>query len=69
MEKKAETEYVVCVNNEDYAVSLRLWKAYIVIPDRSAASAGLRRIIDESGEAYLYPKAYFVKFRPQSAET
>lgn len=67
--KMARTQYVVCIKNEDYPASLELRKLYSVIPDRSAATAGLRRIVDESGEDYLYPEDYFIDIKlPASVE-
>jgi hypothetical protein len=51
---------VVCVKNEGYPASLEVRKIYSVIPDRSAEKRGFLRIVDESGEDYLYPKGYFV---------
>ncbi len=51
--------FVVCVNNDDYAVSLELRKLYEILPDEDAAKQGLVRIIDESGEDYLYPESFF----------
>lgn len=67
--KRARTQYVVCVKNEDYPASLELRKLYPVIPDRAAARVGFRRIIDESGEDYLYPESYFVDIKlPSSVE-
>lgn len=55
--------YVVCVNNEDYPASLELRKIYSLIPDRDASKSGLLRVVDESGEDYLYPANYFVAIR------
>jgi hypothetical protein len=52
--------YAVCVRNEDYPASLELRKIYQVIPDADAARHGLLRVVDESGEDYLYPERYFV---------
>ena len=67
--KRARTQYVVCVKNKDYPASLELRKLYPVILDRAAARIGLRRIIDESGEDYLYPESYFVDIKlPSSVE-
>lgn len=67
--KRARTQYVVCIKNEDYSASLELRKLYPVVPDRVAARVGLRRIIDESGEDYLYPESYFIDIKlPSSVE-
>jgi len=62
METSKETshEFVVCINNSNYPASLELHKIYRVIPDEDASVEGDIRIIDESGEDYLYPAAYFV---------
>jgi hypothetical protein len=58
--KKHEQEFVVCLNNEGYAASLERHKIYRVLPDSEAEKDGDIRIIDESGEDYLYPKDWFV---------
>jgi hypothetical protein len=64
-----ETRFVVCVKNEDYPASLELRKIYQVIPDARAAEHRLIRVIDESGEDYLYPADYFVPIElPQGVE-
>ncbi len=51
---------VVCVKNDGYAVSLERRKLYVALADTQAAKHGQLRIIDESGEDYLYPQAFFV---------
>lgn len=51
--------FAVCVDNGEYAASLELWKIYRVLRDREAAKHGHVRVIDESGEDYLYPREYF----------
>jgi hypothetical protein len=56
----AEPQFVVCVRNDDYPASLELRKLYQVVPDPSAAKHHQIRIIDESGEDYLYPDTYFL---------
>jgi hypothetical protein len=53
-------EFVVCISNKNYPASLELHKIYRAIPDEEAAADGDIRIIDESGEDYLYPAACFV---------
>ena len=55
--------YAVCVKNEDYPASLELRKIYQVIPDKAPGSLGLVRVIDESGEDYLFPARYFLPIR------
>lgn len=52
--------FVLCIRNHDYPASLELRKVYRVLPDRSAAKEKMLRIIDESGEDYLYPADFFV---------
>lgn len=52
--------FVICVKNEGYTVSLKKRKIYIALPDPVAEKHGQIRIIDESGEDYLYPKHFFV---------
>jgi hypothetical protein len=52
--------FVLCVHNDDYPASLELRKVYRVLPDRTAAKEKMLRVIDESGEDYLYPADFFV---------
>jgi hypothetical protein len=59
-QKKKEARFAVCVNNADYPASLELHKIYRVLPDEDAEVDGDMRVIDESGEDYLYPADYFV---------
>ena len=54
------TEYVVCVENADYPVSLELHKIYRTVPDEDALAGGDLRVVDESGEDYLFPATAFV---------
>jgi hypothetical protein len=61
--------YAVCVRNDDYPASLELRKLYPVIEDAFAAEHGLVRVVDESGEDYLYPAEFFVRVQlPASVE-
>ena len=53
-------EFIICVNNREYEASLERWKVYVGIPDDLAKKQNLRRVIDESGEDYLFPSDYFV---------
>jgi hypothetical protein len=57
------TAFVMCISNEKYPASLELWKVYRVIPDAKGETHGLMRVVDESGEDYLYPATYFVPIR------
>ena len=69
MEKTKETphEFAVCINNDDYPASLELQKIYHVLPDEDAATDNDIRIIDESGEDYLYPASYFAPIKVPAA--
>ncbi|OGV71971.1 MAG: hypothetical protein A3K19_22250 [Lentisphaerae bacterium RIFOXYB12_FULL_65_16] len=58
--KRDTAQYVVCVRNEDYTASLELRKIYTVIPDSDAEAHGMIRLVDESGEDYLYPRDLFL---------
>jgi len=51
---------VICVENEDYPASLEKRKIYEAIADPDAAKHNQLRVIDESGEDYLYPEEYFI---------
>ena len=51
---------VVCINNDGNEVSLLLWKIYKPLRDTDARSEGFLRVVDESGEDYLFPEEYFV---------
>src|ERR1035438_1381580 len=57
---KREAQFVICVGNKGYPASLELRKIYQVIPDKAASRLHQLRVIDESGEDYLYPQDYFV---------
>ena len=52
--------FVVCIDNSDYHASLELNKIYTVVPDPEAIQDGDLRVIDESGEDYLYSASRFV---------
>jgi hypothetical protein len=67
--KRPEPRFVVCIKNKGYAASLELRKLYQLVSDEAAAKLHQIRVIDESGEDYLYPENYFVIVQvPQSAE-
>ena len=51
--------FVVCLKNKGYEVSLERRKIYQVVPDPEAAKHDQLRVIDESGEDYLYPQSFF----------
>jgi len=54
-----KARFAVCLNNDNYEASLELGKIYQVLPDAKAAKHGLSRVIDESGEDYLFPADWF----------
>ena len=58
----AEERFVLCIKNED-CEDLELRKIYRLLPDAKAGHEGYLRIVDDSGEDYLYPDAYFVSVR------
>lgn len=58
--KQPKKPFALCVANTEYQASLILGKVYRIIPDAKAAKDDLIRIVDESGEDYLYHKSYFV---------
>jgi len=52
--------FALCIDNTEYQASLILGKVYRILPDAKAARDDLVRIVDESGEDYLYHKSHFV---------
>ena len=54
-------DLMLCLENRGYVVSLERGKFYRVLPDRDAAAHDQVRVIDESGEDYLYPASFFVR--------
>jgi hypothetical protein len=59
MAKAPVKQLVVCIKNEGYPASLEKRKIYVALRDTGAEKHGLLRVVDESGEGYLYPKALF----------
>jgi len=57
--KSSLRQFVVCLKNKGYEVSLERRKIYQVVPDAQAAKHRQVRVIDESGEDYLYPQDFF----------
>ncbi len=65
----ATASYVVCLDNEGYPASLESRKIYRRLPDQRAEADGMVRVVDESGEDYLYPARLFAPIRaPESVE-
>ena len=58
--KPPSKTFALCVDNTDYEASLIRGKVYRILPDPRAAKDDLVRIVDESGEDYLYHRSYFV---------
>jgi hypothetical protein len=54
------SSYVLCIDDGGYPESLEVRKLYAVLPDERAAANNYIRVIDETGEDYLYPEKYFV---------
>ena len=63
---KPQVRFALCVRT-DGALDLEQRKVYRVLPDASASRDGYLRVVDESGEGYLYPAAYFVPLRLPAA--
>jgi hypothetical protein len=55
-----EKQFVVCVRNDEYEGALELRKIYEVLEDADAEPHELIRVVDESGEDYLYPREWFL---------
>ena len=58
---RAVRRLVICLDNSGYEVSLERRKIYVAIPDAEAARHGRIRVVDESGDDYLYPEERFVE--------
>ena len=69
MAKSSTKQLVICVSNDGYPASLEKRKVYVSLRDGAAEKLGLLRIIDESGDDYLYPKTFFRSIAlPQSVK-
>lgn len=58
--ENTQSRFAICLNNASYPDDLKVRTVYQVLPDESAARSNYIRVIDESGEDYLYPAEYFV---------
>ena len=68
----ARKRFAVCLRNEGYEVSLEKRKIYEVLPDLEAERHDQVRVVDESGEDYLYPESFFAEIelpQPLAKET
>ena len=55
-----QPRFAICINNANYPDDLKVRTVYQILPDESAARSNYLRVIDETGEDYLYPAACFV---------
>jgi hypothetical protein len=68
-DQSTSARFVVCINDGGYEDDLKVRTVYQVLPDESAARSNYLRIVDETGEDYLYPAALFVPIEvPREAE-
>jgi len=63
MIRKKPLRFLVCIRNDGYPESLERRKLYRVLPDAKAAKGDFVRVVDESGEDYLYPRSFFAPVR------
>jgi hypothetical protein len=67
-QKKTENKFALCIENKD-SEDLEKRKIYKIIPDEKAKEEGYLRVVDESGEDYLYPESYFIMIQlPREAQ-
>ena len=59
MDTKEQSRFAICVEDDGFD-DLGVWKLYRILPDPKASEVGCLRVIDESGEDYLYPEDRFV---------
>ena len=65
-----KARYLLCVKNAGYAASMERRKVYRALPNSRAEAHGLVRVLDESGEDYLYPADFFLPIElPKEAAT
>ncbi len=58
---KPQRRFVVCVENEGHPASLEKRKIYVALSDPASEKHGFIRVIDESGDDYLYPREFFLQ--------
>jgi hypothetical protein len=70
-EQPAPQRFAICIRNDGCPASLERRKTYQVLPDADAERSGSIRVIDESGEDYLFPSSFFIEFElaPADVET
>jgi hypothetical protein len=65
-----KSNFAICVDNKEYPASLQLRKVYRVLPDEKGERHNMIRVIDESGEDYLFSASYFVPIKlPRAVES
>jgi hypothetical protein len=68
-DQKSAMRFVICINDGGYVDDLKVRMIYQILPDESAARSNYLRIIDETGEDYLYPANLFVSIEvPRDVE-
>ena len=68
-QKSLTRYYVLCIKNDGYTASLEIRKLYEALRDVDGERHGLKRVIDESGEDYLYPREFFIPINlPKAAQ-
>ncbi|MGB9179830.1 MAG: hypothetical protein WCB68_11345 [Pyrinomonadaceae bacterium] len=68
-DEKVESHFAICINDGGYVDDLKVRTVYQILPDESAARSNYVRVIDETGEDYLYPASLFVPIElPREAE-
>ena len=67
-DERTEQRFALCIANKD-CEDLEKRKIYQVVPDQAASKEGYLRVVDESGDDYLYPDSYFILVKlPRKAE-
>jgi hypothetical protein len=59
MNRATASQLVACIENDGYPAALERRKIYVALRDEAAGKHGLMRVIDESGDDYLYPRSFF----------
>ena len=68
-EENSEERFAICINDGGYVDDLKVRMVYQILPDESAAKSNYLRVVDETGEDYLYPANLFVPIEvPYEAE-
>jgi len=65
--RRKSSTFVVCIHNTGHRASLELHKIYRAMPDAAAEADGDIRVVDESGEDYLYPATWFALIKVPAA--